>query len=78
MGKDGITYAVEQRLRFIDFLLYQYGVLNRSASMEYFGISSPQASRDIQDYIAMAPGNIAYDKTAKAYLRGAKFKRLYP
>lgn len=77
MGKNGISYAVEQRLRFIDFLFYQYGVLNRSALMEYFGISQPQASRDIQDYIAMAPGNAVYDQGAKAYLREANFRRVY-
>ena len=50
VGKD-MTYAVEQRLRFIDFLLHQYGVLNRSAIMDYFGISQPCATRDIQEYI---------------------------
>lgn len=73
-----LTYAVEQRLRFIDFLLHQYGTLNRSAGMDYFGISSPQASRDIQDYIALAPENTVYDKTAKTYMRGMKFARVWP
>ena len=74
---NGMTYAVEQRLRFIDFLLCQYGTLNRSAGMDYFGISSPQASRDIQDYILMAPDNIVYDKNAKMYLRGVNFNRVW-
>jgi transcriptional regulator with XRE-family HTH domain len=73
-----ITYAVELRLRFIDFLLHQYGTLNRSAGMDYFGISSPQASRDIHDYIALAPENIVYDTTAKTYIRGANFARVWP
>jgi len=72
-----LTYSVEQRLRFIDFLLHQYGTLNRSAGMDYFGISSPQASRDIQDYIALAPENISYDKNAKTYQRGVNFKRVW-
>lgn len=74
---NGMTYAVEQRLRFIDFLLHQYGTLNRSAGMDYFGISSPQASRDIQDYILMAPENIVYDKNAKMYQRGVNFSRVW-
>jgi hypothetical protein len=39
------TYAVEQRLRLIDFLVAQYGHVNRSALCDYFGISEQQASR---------------------------------
>lgn len=72
-----LTYAVEQRLRLIDFLLHQYGSLNRSAIMDYFGISMPCATRDIQMYIERAPGNAIYDHGAKTYIRGANFKRLY-
>lgn len=73
-----MTYAQEQRLRFIDFLMHQYGNINRSAIMDYFGISQPCATRDIQEYIALAPENIVYDKNAKTYVRGANFKRIYP
>lgn len=72
-----LTYAVEQRLRFIDFLLYQYGTLNRSAIMDFFGVSEPCASRDIAHYIELAPENTVYDKNAKTYIRGAKFKRVW-
>lgn len=32
-----MNYAVQQRLRFIDFLLYHYGRINRSVIMDYFG-----------------------------------------
>lgn len=70
-----LKYAVEQRLRFIDFLLHQYGNLNRSAIMDFFGISQPCATRDIQHYIELAPANAVYDKKAKTYIRGANFKR---
>lgn len=72
-----MQYAVEQRMRFIDFLLHQYGVLNISAIMDYYGVSKPCASRDVRDYIAMAPENLTYDKTAKAYVRGVNFNRKY-
>lgn len=71
------TYAVEQRLRFIDFLLHQYGTLNRSAIMDYFGISEPCASRDIRQYIELAPANAIYDKVEKTYVRGAGFQRVW-
>ncbi|MDA8428164.1 MAG: hypothetical protein M0T70_02805 [Geobacteraceae bacterium] len=72
-----LTYAVEQRLRLIDFLLNEYGTLNRSAIMDYFGVSSPQASRDIQEYIALAPENTVYDKNAKTYIKGVNFARVW-
>jgi hypothetical protein len=58
-----LKYAQQQRLVFIDSMLEHYGTLNRSALM---------------DYLALAPGNAVYDKSAKAYVRGAEFKRLYP
>lgn len=73
-----MKYAQQQRLVFIDFLLDHYGTLNRSALMDHFAIGPAQASRDISDYLALAPGNAVYDKTTKAYVRGAEFKRLYP
>ena len=44
------NFALEQRLRFIDFLLDHYGRLNRGALVDYFGISVPQASIDIRTY----------------------------
>jgi hypothetical protein len=71
------TYAVEQRLRFIDFLLHRYGTLNRIAIMDFFGISEPCASRDIQQYIELVPDNAVYDHKAKTYIRGLNFKRAW-
>ena len=72
------SYAIEQRLRFIDFLLFQYGHINRSALEAYYGISKPQATNDIGDYLKLAPDNARYDLTAKAYMRSEAFKRIWP
>ena len=72
-----LTYAVEARLRFIDFLLHQYGTINRSALRDYFGMSTPQASQDIQAYIAIAPRNVTYDVNAKTYARTDCFTRVW-
>lgn len=72
-----MKYAVEQRLRLIDFLLAQYGTVNRSAVMDFFGVSMPQASSDIQSYLSRAPGNAAYCMTRKTYVRSATFKRVW-
>lgn len=73
-----MNYAVEQRLRFIDFLLHQYGLVNRSALTDYFGISEPQATRDFQEYKSIAPDNMEYGSVSKAYLRTEKFTRVWP
>lgn len=73
-----MTYAVEQRLRFIDFLFSIYGYANPVALTDYFGISVPQASADIAAYSRMAPSNIFYDAAAKYYYATSMFKRVYP
>jgi len=77
MATGKISYAVEQRLRFIDFLLAHYGTINRSALVDYFGISVPQASADIKQYLLLAPGNAVYDPSVKVYRHPANFKRYY-
>lgn len=74
---DKRQYAVEKRLRLIDFLLHHYGTLNRQALMDYFGISMPQASRDIRDYLKIAPENATYDKSEKTYARSPRFARVW-
>lgn len=72
-----MNYALTQRLRFIDFLLNQYGYINRSAIMCYYGVSMPQASHDFKDYMKLAPNNMEYSKTDKIYKRTDKFKPIY-
>ncbi|MBH1411317.1 hypothetical protein I5U14_09520 [Stenotrophomonas maltophilia] len=73
------NFALEQRLRFIDFLLDHYGRVNRSALMDYFGISLPQASIDIRTYQEHAgTGQMRYDLSEKCYLAEKEFKRCWP
>lgn len=69
--------AREQRLRFIDLMLAAYGTLNRATLMDFFGISTAQASLDIQAYTARAPGNLVYDLSARAYRRTFNFARVW-
>ena len=73
-----LKYAVEQRLRLIDFLVAHYGSINRGALVDYFGISMPQASNDIGAYIERAPDNLSYDRKAKTYVRASSFVRVWP
>lgn len=67
-----------QRLRLIDLLLAHYGTFNRAAIEDFFGISTPQASLDVAEYLKAAPGNMAYDKSGRVYRREPGFLRAFP
>lgn len=75
---NGLNYAVEQRVRFIDLLLAHYGTIRRGVLSDFYGISIPQASLDLRLYGELAPDNMAYDMRAKLYRRTERFERLYP
>lgn len=51
--------------------------MNRIDLMDVFGISVQQASTDLNRYLAMAPTNLTYDRSAKAYIRGTDFTPLF-
>jgi predicted DNA-binding transcriptional regulator YafY len=65
---------VERRLEFIEFRLFWEGGINRSDITDFFGVSVPQASKDLSQYQELAPGNMDYDRSGKRYLTSAKFK----
>lgn len=68
-----VRWGVQRRLEFIDFRLFWDGRFNRRDLSETFGISAQQASSDIAQYTALAPGNLVYDQTLKAYLRAPSY-----
>jgi predicted DNA-binding transcriptional regulator YafY len=72
--KAELRWGMERRLEFIEFRLFWEGHVNRSDLMETFKISIAQATTDLNRYLAMAPANMAYDKSAKAYVRTPGFK----
>lgn len=72
-----MNYAVEQRLRMIDFLLNQYGKVNRKALMEYFGIGEASATRDFRLYEKKHPNNSVYDSSSKFYVKAPLFRKAY-
>lgn len=67
-------WSVEKRLEFIDFCLYWVGQINRSDIMERFGVSVPQASKDLSLYQEAAPKNLDYDHRIKKYFSAKTFK----
>lgn len=70
-------WGQERRLEFIDFRLRWDGRLNRGDLIAFFGISVPQASKDIARYAEVAPGNLQYDASAKVYVATDKFRPAY-
>ena len=72
-----MNYAIEQRLRLIDFLLAHYGAIGRDELVDYFGISGAQVTRDFQLYNQLAPGNMVLNNVSKRWVRSDTFKRVY-
>ncbi len=75
--KSELRWGVEQRLEFIEFRLFWEGHVNRGDLTDAFGVSVNQASTDLNRYLGMAPDNMVYDKSARAYIRGSSFNPLF-
>lgn len=76
-NRSDLRWGVERRLEFIEFRLFWEGHVNRGDLMDMFGISVQQASTDLNRYLGLASDNMAYDKSAKAYVRGSDFTPLF-
>lgn len=72
-----MRWGVEKRLEFIEFRLFWEGGINRADIIEQFGVSVPQASKDLTLYEEKAPGNLQYDKSAKRYRASQAFKPVF-
>lgn len=70
-------WGQDRRLEFIDSRLYWEGRVNRFSLTDFFGISIPQASLDLAEYQAQAPGNTVYDRTEKAYVAAPEFSPVF-
>jgi hypothetical protein len=60
-------WAGRERLHFIERLAWWRGVVNRGDLKKVFGISSAQASADLQGYQELNPGAITYNIRSKRY-----------
>lgn len=70
----GFRWGLERRLEFIEYRLFWEGGINRSDLVGEFGVSVPQASKDLALYQAEAPDNIKYDRSQKRYFASGSFK----
>ncbi len=71
--KPELRWGVERRLEFLEFRLFWEGGANRSDITDYFGVSVPQASKDLSLYQELAPDNIRYDRSVKRYFATERF-----
>lgn len=69
-----IRWGVERRLEFVEFRLFWEGGVNRADIVDEFGVSVPQASKDLALYQEQAPGNTVYDRSEKRYFASDKFR----
>lgn len=77
MSQEVLKWGVERRLEFIEFRLFWNGGVNRSDLTDAFGVSVPQASKDLTHYQEKAPLNAVYDRSARRYVAGPKFWPLF-
>lgn len=77
-GRDRLTYAMEQRMRFIDFLLFHYGNITRKHIIDFFGVTSATATRDFALFDELYPGQAKLCTITKHWVRTDKYKRIFP
>ncbi len=61
------------RYRLLEIVALWEGRLTTKHLCASFNIGRQQASRDINEYLALAPGNLLYDKHIKGYVPTAEF-----
>lgn len=63
-----LSFTVRQRLEHIERCLFWKGELQRADIVETFGVNPAQAATDFSTYMALACGNMDYNKSRKRYL----------
>ncbi|MCW0348616.1 helix-turn-helix transcriptional regulator [Pantoea ananatis] len=74
---EDLSLAQRERLAYIDFRLYFFGVIGRPDLIERFGVAPAGATRDLALYRDIAPQNITFDGSHKIYRIGLAFSPLF-
>lgn len=69
-----MTWEAERRLDYIDYRMVTARCIRRCDIVRTFGVSTPQASMDINAFIRLYPGSLVYDKSAKMYVPADGYK----
>lgn len=56
-----------ERVAFIADMLHIYGFINREHLMRKFGVSRPQASKDLSSFQRHSAGGMVYNLSSKRY-----------
>ena len=67
-------WSERQRLAFIERLLYWRGTINRKDLCDHYGISLPQATKDLVTYTTLNPSACQYDVRKKCYVAEARMR----
>ena len=62
-----LPWYQQHRMEWITETLRVFGFINREHLMRKFGLSMPQASIDIRNYLKMNPDSAIYSVTEKLY-----------
>lgn len=76
MGMDATIagWSERQRLLFIERLLFWRGTINRRDLCDHFGISLPQATKDLVAYTTLNAAACRYDVRRKCYVASARMQ----
>ena len=66
-----MNWCEQQRQLWIADMLAVYGFINREHLQRKFGISQPQASKDLQTFVRAHPTALFYDLSRKCYVATA-------
>ncbi len=72
-----MVHAARERLAFIELQAFFCGSLRRNDIESRFGVAEAAATRDIQNYRDLAPGNLHYDGSAKVYVPLSPFNPVF-
>lgn len=75
---ESLSQAQRDRLAYIELRLWFIGGIRRQHLVERFGVQTAAATRDIAMYKNLAPDNLIYDGSAKAYTLANGFSPLFP
>jgi hypothetical protein len=67
-----VRWFKQHRMEWIAESLRVYGFINREHIQRKFGLSTPQASKDLMEYQRIYPSALHYDVSKKKYIANTK------
>ena len=74
---EDLPQSQRERMAYIELRVFFVGELRRADLEARFSIKPAAATRDLNAYRALVPGNLVYDASQKAYRPGVQFQPLF-